>query len=247
MSSELQEMLAAMREKFLADLPERLSDIERLILSLDGDSEAAAEVYRKIHSLKGSAGTHGAMILTNVCHQLEDFLATVPMAQLAQEQTEIALRYLTLLRTALAWVLEGEQSFPEVEAELQELRQAAFANPLSALVVLPSRSVCKIVLSALEPLPLQPVTVADGMTALQRLLHEPFDLLVTGLKVPSLPGPALIGAVRLAGGVNKDIRTVVVTSGAESTFAEIAQPDLVVAVDVRLMELGPKVASLLQV
>ena len=243
-----QDLLATLRAKYLDNLPERFGEIEQLVLEMERqeDPEAASEVYRKIHSLKGSAGTYGAMILSNICHQLEDYLAGVSTPQLDRQQTSLVLGYIGLLRDALASVLAGDQSFPDVERELQRLRQSAFAAPYTALIVIPSRAVRQVVLSSLGGLPLKPVVVDDGLTALQRLLHEPFDLLITGLKVPELPGPALISALRLSDGPNRDLRTLLVTSsGSELSLPEVARPDLVVAVDPQLSALGGKVSTLL--
>ncbi len=249
--SPAQQMMAALREKYLTQaVPGRLDTIEGLILSLtDGenpDPDAAAALYREIHSLKGSAGSYGAMIVTSVCHQFEDYLDVVGSPPLTPEQNDVALQYVAIARAALAQVLAGEKSFPGIEQELQELRQTAFPTPRTALVVIASRSIAKIVLSTLAGLPLHIVVVQDGVTALQRLLHQRFDLLVTSLQVPELPGAALIGAVRLAEGLNRDISTIVVTSKADTVFPAIAQPDLVLGIDASLMQLGVKVSALLE-
>jgi len=48
-----------------------------LILALEttsDDRQPFNELFRGVHSLKGSGGTHGLGIITTVCHELENLL-----------------------------------------------------------------------------------------------------------------------------------------------------------------------------
>jgi len=68
-----QALLEGMRADFLAELPERCDSFDESILALEkspDDREAFNELYRGVHSLKGSGGTHGLSIITTLCHQL---------------------------------------------------------------------------------------------------------------------------------------------------------------------------------
>jgi chemotaxis protein histidine kinase CheA len=79
-----QALLASMREAFLDELPERCGHFDALILSLEtspDDREAFNELYRGVHSLKGSGGTHGLSIITTICHQLENLLSETEARQ----------------------------------------------------------------------------------------------------------------------------------------------------------------------
>ena len=74
-SDTFQQMLLQLRKTFLEDMPEKLDRLESLLLEIEknGDGgEVFNELYRIVHSLKGSGGTHGLHIITTICHQLED-------------------------------------------------------------------------------------------------------------------------------------------------------------------------------
>ena len=71
---------AALREVFLAESDERLERFEESLLTLErdgADREAAAEVFRTLHSLKGDAAAVGFRQLAAFAHRAEDVLAVV--------------------------------------------------------------------------------------------------------------------------------------------------------------------------
>jgi len=65
---------------------------------------------------------------------------------------------------------------------------------------------------ALEVLPLQLTVVDDGLTALARLLHEPFDFVIVGRELKEFNGMALMVAVRAAEARNQNIPAILVSS-----------------------------------
>ncbi len=72
-----QALLAKMRAEFIGELPERCNNLDDLILTLEKfpqDSDAFDALYRGVHSLKGSGGTHDLSIITTICHQFENLL-----------------------------------------------------------------------------------------------------------------------------------------------------------------------------
>jgi CheY-like chemotaxis protein len=84
----------------------------------------------------------------------------------------------------------------------------------SVLLIEPSpsrRKMCQGVLSALG---LRIVTQERGMTALERLLHEPFDLIVAARELPDLNTVALVAALRESNSRNKNIPVILVSSNA---------------------------------
>lgn len=123
-----QALLANMRAEFLDEFPERCGHLEDLVLSLEkspANHETFNELYRKVHSLKGSGGTHGLNIVTTVCHQLETRLTDAAAKQaFGKAFVSAALAYVDMLRKVQRQALLEAQDFSGIEAELNSLRLA---------------------------------------------------------------------------------------------------------------------------
>lgn len=105
-----QQILLQLRETFLEELPDRCDDIEDGILALseDTDGEHFQRLYREVHSLKGSAGTHGVQPISTICHQLEDSLTDAANnASHTPERIDIYLLYLDLIRRCHTLALQS--------------------------------------------------------------------------------------------------------------------------------------------
>lgn len=217
----LQEMLRQLRSLFLEDLPERLDILDNLLLAIENRGGASIdefnELYRIVHSIKGSGGTHGLHILTTICHQFEDRLNAMAehLAEWSQAVIDNCFDYVSLLRTVVDQARRGQDTFLEVERKLLELHSKAFAVERTLLLVDNSRFSANYYTQALKDLPVRVVVEDNGYAALLRVLQEPFDILVTSLEVPILNGKALIGALRLSGSPNRKINSILLTSNAE--------------------------------
>lgn len=216
----LQEMLRQLRSVFLDDLPDRLDTLDNLLLAIEKRGGASVdefnELYRIVHSIKGSGGTHGLHILSAICHQFEDSLNAVTghLAVLSQTFIDNSFDYVSLLRAVVDQARRGNDTFLEIERKLLELHGKAFAVERALLLVDNSRFSANYYTQALKELPVRVVVEDNGYAALLRVLQEPFDILVTSLEVPTLNGKALIGALRLSGSPNRNIQTILLTSNA---------------------------------
>ncbi|MBU1689979.1 MAG: Hpt domain-containing protein [Gammaproteobacteria bacterium] len=217
----LQAMLRQLRSVFLDDLPERLDKLDNLLLAIEKRGGASVdefnELYRILHSIKGSGGTHGLHILSAICHQFEDSLNAVSghLAELSQAFIDSSFNYVSLLRAVVDQARRGNDTFLEIERKLLELHSKDFAVERALLLVDSSRFSANYYSQALKELPVRVVVEDNGYAALLRVLQEPFDILVTSLEVPTLNGKALIGALRLSASPNRDIKTILLTSNAE--------------------------------
>ena len=220
-ADKLQMMLRQVRDAFLEEMGERLDKLDNLLLAMEKQGAASEEgfneLYRGIHSLKGSGGTHGLHIMSAICHQFEDQLNTVAgnLSALPTGFVDSGLVYISLLRDVAAQARSGRETFPEIERRLAELHGTAFAAEYSVLLVESSRFSAKLYVQTLKDLPVRTVTVENGYDALLRVLNEPFDILITSLEIPVMNGIALIGALRLSSSPNQKIKTVLLTSNAD--------------------------------
>ena len=211
-----QALLEGMRNDFLGELPERCDGFDALILTLEktpDDREAFNELYRGVHSLKGSGGTHGLGIITTLCHQLENLLSETDAQQgFGASFATRALAYVDLLRQVESAAQQDRPDYSAIESELEALRQLTLQRRKAGLIAESSSVMAGLYQKALEALPVQLTVVNNGMAALARLLNEPFDFVIVGRELRELNGMALMAALRTAQARNQNIPAILVSS-----------------------------------
>jgi HPt (histidine-containing phosphotransfer) domain-containing protein len=232
----IETMLASLRAAFLAELPERVAELERLTMALAAAPMNPAvydELYRRVHSLKGSAGTHGLAIVSTICHQFEDRLneAGAQPGRSGKSLMDDGLRYVDLIERAQAIAAMGGNDFTVVDRELEALRCGASTAQLVGLVAETSATMAGVYRDALAELPVALSFVSDGLDALSRLLHERFDFLVAGNALKTLKGVALVSALRLSDSPNRAIPVFLLTSAGIETLPAGLRVDQVIVRD----------------
>lgn len=229
---DINALLQEIRNNYIAELPSRLDDIESNILTLEKDPdnrEIFEELYRQVHSLKGSAGTHGLHIHSTICHNLEDRIT-----EASQESGDIKpdinnwLKHLDLLRSALDLVNNNGDDFTSIERDLEELRNPDNEQQFYGLIVDTSNLNIQICKQVFESYPIKFSECSNGIEALQRLLMEPFDLLITSAELPVLNGTALIAALNLSGKRKTSVKTIMLTSNENTRINRDIDPDMIV-------------------
>jgi chemotaxis protein histidine kinase CheA len=215
-----QALLAGMRQEFLGELPERCDRIDDLILTLEvspNDREAFNELYRSVHSLKGSGGTHGLSIITTLCHQLENLISETDARRgFGEAFATRALAYVDLLRQVEAIARQDKPDYSAIETELEVLRQLTLQRRKAGLIAESSTMMAGLYQKALETLPLQLTVVDNGLMALGRLLHEPFDFIIVGGELKELNGMAMMAALRTAHARNQHVPAILISSRRDS-------------------------------
>lgn len=239
MDSRANELLAQLRKSYIAELPGKLEELELLIIALQHDDDFQAgydELFRKVHSLKGGAGTYGLPVLSTICHRLEDQLRLIDKKVSRRRRKDIDnwLAHVDLLRQAFSGIGVGQEAFPEIEAALEKLHDDAFPAQLRVAMVVHSRTTTLLCERVLKPLGAHFVEFDDGLHALERLLRDRFDLMLVTAEVSTLNGLALLAALRLSGTVNKNLKAVLLTSRPLLEIPPIVQPVSIVAKDADL-------------
>lgn len=238
---DVERMLAELRLSFVADLPSRLQEIEELILNLKNSGsfiEDYQDIYRHVHSVKGSAGTHGLHIISNICHVLEDKVIEVEGNQelISGEFVTRVLGFIDLLRSTLDLINDNVDDFSNIEVELERLGGKGSEYEFKGLLIMASALHREMVVNAFEKFPVKFHYATNGYDALGILLKEPFDLLVTNMEVSDLQGLALIGALRMSSNRNREIPSILLTTGKLHTYGRNMDPSYVIAKDAQLMK-----------
>lgn len=214
-----QSLLWGMREQFLDELAERCDAIDNLIVALEktpNDREVFNELFRHVHSLKGSGGTHGLSIVTTICHHLENLLTeTAAQNSFGEIFATRALAFVDLLRRVEAPGRMENSDYASIESDLEALLQTTRQSRKSALIAESSAVMARIYQKAMDGLPLQVTVVDNGLMALERLVREPFDFAIVGRELKELNGIALMAALRTSQGLNHNIPAIMVSSNRD--------------------------------
>lgn len=210
-------LLAQIRDAFVSELPSRIDQLESLILSMREQSdtqESFTTLYRELHSLKGSAGTHGLHTISTICHNLEDRLSPYDSSDLPPDTAELNLwlEFIDLLRTAVEIHLDDFDEIRDIEHRLEWLRRRANDTQHRGLLVGLSQSHKLFCQTLFKEIGVELSIQDDGYQALDRLIHERFEVLVTSKHLPSLDGEALIAAVKISHGTSAKLQTILLTS-----------------------------------
>lgn len=236
--TDIQAMLRQLRASYVGELGEKLDEIESALLSLE-DAErfpqSFEDSYRRVHSLKGSAGTYGIPIISKICHQLEEFMNSGASAsnQFTRQVMDNCLAHVDLMRRAQEMVSRGAEHFQDIEEQLESLRSFLLGNRYSVLVVETSKVNIRLCTEIMNGYPLHVTVMDNGVHALERLLHERYHILVTGYEVKMLNGLALVAAVRLSNRNNQNIKAILLSSQKHRLFRRDTDPDYMIPRDAR--------------
>ena len=254
--SRAEQMLAELRVNYIADLPRKFDAFENLILKFKSDdqfTERFDELFRLVHSLKGSAGTYGLHIFSTICHQFEEQLRIVDGSRvnLTQELFDNCLRFIDLMRAVLEGVVLGHDMNEFAQEKLEALRPAVFANSINALIVVSSRSIERICSSVMESYKFNYSMMDNGYLALGSMLNDKVDMLVAAKEISGLNGIALIAAAKLANtktNANSDskrklLTTVLLTAETTTYSSRRTDPDVVIRRDTHMADNLAKIVN----
>jgi len=244
MSSE--DILQQLKETYLISLPNQLVEMESYILAMEDDNqyqENFEALYRKAHSLKGSGGTYGFTIITSICHQMEDYISD----SLQEYNTappnafDNIFKFIDILKDAHALLNNKDEDFKDIEERLRQLKGNVLPEEINGLLVGSTNNMySQICMQVFKQANAHCTVIESGVGALQRLLHEHFDFVITSRENIDLNGLALIAAFKLNQKSNHKLKTILTTSNISSHPCKEIGPDFVVlknkSFDINLLE-----------
>lgn len=124
MEFDLESALSRLKQDFIESSLEKLDEIDEIIDNIYNErgnrGDQFFQLQRDVHSIKGSAGTHGMHLLTLVAHRLEDFLEAAQ--RLNKDQWRSVQIYIDEMRVLVD--LGKDPSETEHAAVLQRLPHA---------------------------------------------------------------------------------------------------------------------------
>ncbi len=205
------------RVEYLANLDEELNSVEGSLLKLEGlkgheYTDALYNIFRKVHSFKGSAGSFELFMLGTIFHRFEDYLNNLLQVEFQSVMVDNSLKYLDILRSCIG---EYRGNTPQVEKYTTILEGIGFEqkeNYGKLLLVDATHSMAKIFQRISEENNLELIIVSNGLTALNRVLHERFDFIVSSKNVESLDGESVLRAIRVMNCLNQKTPLVLISS-----------------------------------
>ena len=241
------DFLVQLRLNYIAELPEKIDFLEALLLSSekrpDSNGDIFNEVFRAVHSLKGSGGTYGLFIITKVCHKFEDYLRQIgggkSIKSLRADAIPAALKFVDLLKEIAEIARQEHAQFDTVESHLKELVDEYEPNThVRGIIVTNSRVVAGFCHQVSKSLDVHVKIIDNSYQALLQLLTTRYDLLITGTEMPLLTGKALVAALRLSESPNKYIPAILITSNdsLDKHTKRETDPDYIVHKDKDLVQ-----------
>ena len=234
-------MLRQLRTHYLAEMTPTLNEIEsdlRALEHTDRFGEMFERGYRKVRALKGSAGIYSLPIIGKICHQLEEHLHifAVDPELLTADMMERCRAHITLMHKAQEAARHGAEHFNDIDDALQELRSKLLGARFSALIVEVSKVNIKLCTEIMKGYPAHVTVIESGYQALELLLQQKYQLLITGMEVKLLNGLALVAAVRMSARGNQDIQSILLTSSKLPPLKRNVDPNFIVARDSNFSE-----------
>jgi CheY-like chemotaxis protein len=244
----LAELHHQFRRSFLDELPDRLADLRT---QASAWSSAAAALgpqaeprfdtfFRSIYNIKSSGMTFGLHLITAVCHQLEEFLQATVGGEIPVDAStaQISTTFIDLLEQAAAVDVSGTEGYGEIAAGLDALYDRLYGRRPTALVVIHSRLTRALCQEILARQGVRTVETTDSYLALQRVLAEPFTLLITSSELQPLRGEAIIEALKRSNKL-RESHSILVTANplAFGSHKRCGDPDYLLGLDSRLPDL----------
>lgn len=214
--------------EYLENLREEMLRIENEVLKLESSSDSDRpsilhEIFRTIHSLKGSAGSYEFYMLTTIFHQFEDFISNNLQKSQSPALIDTCLNFLDIAKNCS---IDYKQKSTEIEKyatilEGETVQESTINGKI--LLIERNKSIVKIITKVAQNNQLEVVALSNGATAINRIIHERFDLIVTSKDLDTLDGESVLKGVRVMKNLNQKTPMVLISSDEHT---EIASSDL---------------------
>lgn len=214
-----------LKEEYLLRIDEDLNALESKIIELEkvqpSDLKSSIyEIFRTVHSIKGSAGSFDLYILSNIFHRFEDHVDTDVDQKNIAGKIDLFCHFIDLGRKCLAdYINERTHELEKYSTLVDNIAFSADQKIGKMLLVDPGKSIQKIFQKLCDEHSIELSILRNGATAMNRILSERFDSIVSSVNIDVLDGKSLLMAIRVMENVNKESNLLLISSD-ESTVIQ---------------------------
>lgn len=231
------------QREYLITAAEQMEKLQNLIVKDKHSRDDLGEIFRIIHSMKGSAATCELLVLSTMAHQFEDFIVNLEPGDFDETIKDFSFKYIDIInKTIVDYSNEENSRFDNYLNEIATVQQLQttlkehYAGRI--LIVDSSLAVATLLKKTFEDKGYDCSVAKNGMTAFNRLLTEKYDALFTSINIDFLDGVSLTTALKSTSNLNSNIPVVAISSteNISSRFPSFAIPDYVILKDHELTE-----------
>jgi CheY-like chemotaxis protein len=212
MSDDFNQMLAKMRLDFIGETPGRCAQLEDAVMDLErGVPGAFEELFRQVHSLKGTGGTFGLEMMILICHDFETFI-TKARDHFGTIEANFSLSYIDLLRSSAGCEGIHVISNDDIRFQLARLHEACMPKRGNVLLIEPSATARAILKAQFAKMPVDLKIFDQGLYALSTLETETYDVFVCSGEMSDISAFDLLSVLRESDGPNRQIPVILVSS-----------------------------------
>ncbi len=202
--------ISKLRESFLKGIEHELSSLEALLDDVKHWSEKESKeglynIFREIHHLKARTDSYELFMISSILNQLEDLAGDQDSQMMDSDFYVRASRFLDLVKNCALDYLTGSSEIDKYVTVLESfntLEHENIQNKGKVLVVETTGSIRKIFEKLCKELNYDVVFLTNGVSALNRLIHERFDAVFSSGNLEGIDGESLFKAIRVMKGAN---------------------------------------------
>ena len=225
--------LRELQQEYIQELPEKIDEIDDIIIGLKGSNAPEVDMRNisgMIHTVKGTAGSYDMNFASTICHNFEDYIATLHVSKTKIEaQIDTFLKFTRLLREYVeAFSSEDNMNLEGFRTKLSNLIPRAISSRTAkmhrVLIIETTKSLAERYTKILQKFNIEASFAKNGYDALGRLLKEDFDSLITVAQIEWIDGLSLISALRVIVSKNQNIPVILITSDTSLKLVESHKP-----------------------
>ena len=226
---DLSQALRSAKKEFLTNLSKELDSILSTLNEMNQkqageiDLEKVGHIVREIHNIKSVAGSYDLEFIFSAARNIlahTSYIYDLEGSEIAD--FSVSIEILKLVQDFVKDI--SAESSEEHKGKLDDILNTTTSGK-KVLVVEKDRQLLGHLQKVLNKSNMSFSSVSSGVEAFNTLLSEKFDLLITDLHVGKLDGPSLIATNRVSNGINKDIKTILLSVSYFDLLPSISMPD----------------------